>query len=673
MASRAWFGISAIIISGAGFAACGGDDAGKKFTCTMKGTKTDAVTGEQVSGGGTAFSDRSFESLEDAKKECEAIWANHAQPVFGDCTCTESSSGSSSTSAAACRETEAEKCVTETTSCATKCTSAQDPFQCPCQCWASFKTCATNAGCKTDDLVRKGLITEPPGCTCSADSDCSAAVKKYDPTGTLSAACAENKMCKLSGPAAPNNVRATPGNKMVTLEWDPILQATSYNIYWAQNSAVKKDSGTKITNGTSPYKHEGLENGKTYYYVVTSVGPTGEGVESAEVSATPKLTKVPAPTGVSAKVESGAITLSWNPVPDVTSYSVYYDTETVQGVAAEVPRLKSIKNITITSVKVENLDSGTTYYFLVTATIGSDESLLGEIPEIKATTLPLPATTLATLEADRRGSYNSLVVVPSYVYWIETGKIRRASFGGGEFTITISPETIASVSGTTPCAIAVDNSGVYWTEFQAVKKVSLDGGFTKTILASGVNPTEGSWCGGLVVDSASAYWTESGAVKKVGLAGGTVTTLASGLDRAQGIAVDATNVYWTERTSVKKVPIGGGTVTTLASGLRDGEKIALDSANVYWTESSTELLRTVPIGGGTVTTLAFGVSTGGWGLAVDSTNVYWTESTAVKAVPVTGGTPRTLATGLDAAGDIDVDATSVYWTERRAVKKVSKK
>jgi hypothetical protein len=45
--------------------------------------------------------------------------------------------------------------------------------------------------------------------------------------------------------------------------------------------------GSKLTNVTSPYIHQALSNGTTYYYVLTAENPAGESTESQEVSAAP--------------------------------------------------------------------------------------------------------------------------------------------------------------------------------------------------------------------------------------------------------------------------------------------------------------------------------------------------------------------------------------------------
>jgi len=97
----------------------------------------------------------------------------------------------------------------------------------------------------------------------------------------------------MSTGSIPTGVNAFPDsprrdNSRITIRWNPVMDAASYNIYWSTTPGVSKVSGNKISNVTSPYTHnKGLTNGTTYYYIVTAVNSFGESVESLETEATP--------------------------------------------------------------------------------------------------------------------------------------------------------------------------------------------------------------------------------------------------------------------------------------------------------------------------------------------------------------------------------------------------
>jgi len=87
-------------------------------------------------------------------------------------------------------------------------------------------------------------------------------------------------------PGTVGNLQATSGKQQVTLSWDPVPDAISYNIYWSTERLVSKATGTLISDVTSPYTQTGLIDGQTYYYMVTSVRDGGES-DPSSVAATP--------------------------------------------------------------------------------------------------------------------------------------------------------------------------------------------------------------------------------------------------------------------------------------------------------------------------------------------------------------------------------------------------
>lgn len=87
-------------------------------------------------------------------------------------------------------------------------------------------------------------------------------------------------------PNAPSNITAINGDSEITIEWDPVTNADSYNIYYSITQGIHD---AIVYNAVSPYIHTGLVNGNVYYYVITAINSVGESVESLEVYATPGI------------------------------------------------------------------------------------------------------------------------------------------------------------------------------------------------------------------------------------------------------------------------------------------------------------------------------------------------------------------------------------------------
>ncbi|MBI5636445.1 MAG: fibronectin type III domain-containing protein [Nitrospinae bacterium] len=92
----------------------------------------------------------------------------------------------------------------------------------------------------------------------------------------------------LSSIPVPAGVTAATGANQVSLSWNAVAGATSYNIYWSNKAGVSTTANsTKITGVTSPHVHTGLTPGTWYYYVVTAVTASGESLPSNEAAAKP--------------------------------------------------------------------------------------------------------------------------------------------------------------------------------------------------------------------------------------------------------------------------------------------------------------------------------------------------------------------------------------------------
>ncbi len=171
----------------------------------------------------------------------------------------------------------------------------------------------------------------------------------------------------ISVPEPPLNVTATPGNSQVQLSWvapndDGGSPITGYNLLWGLSTDGPYSSIS--VNGTS-YLHEGLENGRTYYYKVSAINAAGEGDKTEVVSATPlaELVLPSAPTNLVASEVNGNVSLSWTATSDedqnITGYKVYRGAS-----PSTIELLTSTTNTTFLDISVF---SNQTYYYQVSA------------------------------------------------------------------------------------------------------------------------------------------------------------------------------------------------------------------------------------------------------------------------------------------------------------------
>lgn len=88
-------------------------------------------------------------------------------------------------------------------------------------------------------------------------------------------------------PGAPAGLKATAGNAQVKLSWSATSGAESYIVKRATNAEGPFEAIAENVTETS-FTDTAVENGTTYYYVVSAVNKSGESADSAAASAAPK-------------------------------------------------------------------------------------------------------------------------------------------------------------------------------------------------------------------------------------------------------------------------------------------------------------------------------------------------------------------------------------------------
>ena len=184
-------------------------------------------------------------------------------------------------------------------------------------------------------------------------------------------------------PEAPNNLLALPGNGQVSLSWDPVGTADSYELYRATTLPVPVVGDALGSNlSSSNFIDSTVVNGTTYYYVVLAVNTSGKSAPSDPQSAQPLPDLPISPTQLTANANDGQVDLSWSHAGgDNISYSIF---RAIQA-GVSTGGIPYASNINVTSFTDLNVINGTTYYYVVTANNLAGSSTASN--EVNATTL----------------------------------------------------------------------------------------------------------------------------------------------------------------------------------------------------------------------------------------------------------------------------------------------
>ncbi|MFB5760536.1 glycoside hydrolase family 6 protein [Paenibacillus medicaginis] len=91
----------------------------------------------------------------------------------------------------------------------------------------------------------------------------------------------------LPAPAAPAGLAVEAGDAQVKLTWNAESAADGYNVKRALSESGPFETIAESVTGTA-YTDNAVENGTTYYYVVSAVNTSGESADSGVVSAAPQ-------------------------------------------------------------------------------------------------------------------------------------------------------------------------------------------------------------------------------------------------------------------------------------------------------------------------------------------------------------------------------------------------
>ncbi|NIZ93486.1 fibronectin type III domain-containing protein [Kineococcus rubinsiae] len=185
-------------------------------------------------------------------------------------------------------------------------------------------------------------------------------VAAVDRTGNRSASSAPTTVTPAdqTPPAAPTDLRASPGDRSALLTWGPVTDAD------LDHYEVRDQQGTLVASparGTSFVRLTGLVNGSSYAYTLTAVDTSG--IASAAVGPVSVVpgddAAPPVVAGVGATAGDSEITVTWSASsdPDVDHYEI----------TDQSGLTRAIARADATSAVVRGLVNGQAYTFTVRA------------------------------------------------------------------------------------------------------------------------------------------------------------------------------------------------------------------------------------------------------------------------------------------------------------------
>jgi fibronectin type 3 domain-containing protein len=170
------------------------------------------------------------------------------------------------------------------------------------------------------------------------------------------------------------------GGAIAIISWAPVSNAAGYNVYRSTDGINFSELTSSPQSGTQ-FTDLGISNGSTYYYAVTAVNPAGESAKSSQVMATPVET-IHQPPVLTSRQRDGFIFLSWIPDPLTTpQFGPEFNVK-----RSNVPNgpFTTIFQTSTNNSYDFSAEPGRTYYYVVTATNGSGESVASNVVDAEA-------------------------------------------------------------------------------------------------------------------------------------------------------------------------------------------------------------------------------------------------------------------------------------------------
>ena len=242
-------------------------------------------------------------------------------------------------------------------------------------------------------------------------------------------------------PAAPV-LTAAPGLSLVTISWQPVTGAVSYELWLRYDDTTwQQPDGGSLTD--TSFNHTGFTSGETYFYTGRSVSASGKKSPWApQVQAT--VTDILAAPDLTATPGDRQIELSWQPVTGADSYQIRaWDSVT------EWHRLDH-GVLTGTSFPHTGLTAGRTYYYWIRAltAAGAQGPWSQRIDATAKAGLTAPVLTATPGLSLVTISWQPVEDAATYELWVREGANPQQQLDDGALTGTTFTHTGFTSAGT---------------------------------------------------------------------------------------------------------------------------------------------------------------------------------------------------------------------------------
>ncbi len=220
---------------------------------------------------------------------------------------------------------------------------------------------------------------------------------------------------------APIGLSASNGNGEVTINWEPVNGATSYQVLRSKEKGMAYEViKSEITE--TEYTDTGLTNGDKYYYVVAAKNETSQSANSNPIStvAVPENGAPAIPTGIEATAGDGQVILTWPSVNGADTYNIKrgsFDSGEYEVIATDVH---------LTSYQDADITNSETYDYVISAVNENGESFNSEPVAVT----PAKVTVVAKEEGDFKTVQEAIDTAPDnsskrHVIYIKDGEYRE--------------------------------------------------------------------------------------------------------------------------------------------------------------------------------------------------------------------------------------------------------